>query len=170
MLTMGSITFPVLQSGDIDILLPLAYRIWHAHYPGIISIEQIDYMLARGYTREIILDEIEQQGIFWLTIKDGATLIGFISAGPYGTGTMKLHKLYLLPEYHGAGIGARALAEVEKLAKQQNATTLVLNVNVQNHKAIAAYQRAGWHIAENTIVDIGCGYVMDDHIMSKNVT
>lgn len=166
---MDPITFTALQPEDIAALLPLAHEIWHAHYPGIITVEQIDYMLARGYTRTVILDEIEHQGISWMIIRDGITMIGFISVGPYGDGIMKLHKLYLLPAYHGQGIGSAALAEVERFAKQHKAARLVLNVNKENHKAISAYQRAGWQIADETIVDIGSGYVMNDYIMAKQL-
>jgi GNAT superfamily N-acetyltransferase len=166
---MEDITFSALQPEEIDTLIPLARRIWHAHYPGIITVEQIDYMLDRGYTREVILQEMEQQGISWLVIKVGNAMIGLISVGPYGEGTMKLHKLYLLPEYHGHGIGARALAEVERIALQQKAAKLVLNVNRYNHKAISAYQRAGWQIADEVVVDIGNGYVMNDYVMAKQL-
>ena len=164
---MDSISITALLPEHIDTLLLLANRIWHAHYPGIISIEQIDYMLTRGYTREIILDEMEHQGVFWFIIRDGSMMIGFISVGPHGNGIMKLHKLYLLPEYHSKGIGSRALTETERVAKQQKATTLVLNVNRHNHKAIAAYQRAGWQITDEVIIDIGSGYVMNDYVMTK---
>ena len=166
---MDTITFSALQPTEIDSLILLARRIWHAHYPGIISAEQIDYMLERGYTPSVILDEMEHQGIIWLAIKDGTTMIGLISVGPYGDGTMKLHKLYLLPEYHGMGVGSRALAEVERIAQRQKAATLLLNVNRHNTKAINAYKRAGWHIADEVILDIGNGYVMNDFIMSKQV-
>jgi ribosomal protein S18 acetylase RimI-like enzyme len=166
---MDSITFTPLQPEDIDTLLPLAHRLWHAHYPGIITVEQIDYMLARGYTREVILEEIDHQGISWIVIRDGVTMIGFVSVGPYGDGIIKLHKLYLLPDYHGQGIGSRALAETERVAKQHNAATLVLNVNRHNRKAISAYQRAGWHVTDEVVVDIGMGYVMNDYVMTKQL-
>jgi succinate-semialdehyde dehydrogenase/glutarate-semialdehyde dehydrogenase len=126
-------------------------------------------MLARSYTREIIRDEIDHQGISWISIRDNTDMIGFISVGPHGDGITKLHKLYLLPEYHGRGIGSLALAEVEQLAKGQNTATLVLNVNRHNQKAIDAYLRAGWQIAEEVVQDIGNGYVMDDYIMSKHL-
>jgi GNAT superfamily N-acetyltransferase len=167
---MDPITFTPLQPQDIPELLALAHRIWHAHYPGIITVEQIDYMLARGYTREVILDEIEHHHVSWIVIRDGMTMIGFISVGPYGEGIIKLHKLYLLPEYHGQGIGSRALAEVEQVAKRQNSATLVLNVNRHNPKAISAYQRAGWQVTDEVTVDIGSGYVMDDFVMVKQLT
>ena len=166
---MDQVTITRLDENDIDTLIPLAYRIWHAHYPGIITPEQIDYMLERGYTKQVIREEIDNQGVIWLAIRNGDTMIGFAALGPYAPGTMKLHKLYLLPENHGAGIGARALAEVEQIARDNAATALVLNVNRNNTKAIRAYERAGWHVAEEIVADIGNGYVMDDYVMANQL-
>jgi len=166
---MDQISISTLTADDIDTLIPLAYRIWHAHYPDIITPEQIDYMLERGYTRPVILDEINNQGVIWLTIKSNDTMIGFAALGPYAPQTMKLHKLYLLPEYHGTGIGARALAEVERIARDNAASTLVLNVNKHNSIAIRAYERAGWQVAEEVVAEIGNGFVMDDFVMTKQL-
>jgi GNAT superfamily N-acetyltransferase len=166
---MNQITITRLAESDIGSLIPLAYRIWHAHYPGIITPEQIDYMLERGYTRPLILDEMENRGVIWLAIKSGDAMIGFASLGPHAPLTVKLHKLYLLPDYHGTGIGARALAEVERIARDNAATSLVLNVNRHNTKAIRAYERAGWRVAETVVVDIGNGFIMDDYVMSKQL-
>jgi GNAT superfamily N-acetyltransferase len=165
---MDQISITGLKETEIETLISLAGRIWHAHYPGIITPEQIDYMLERGYTRRIIQDEISQ-GVIWLTIKSDNDMIGFASVGPYAAGVMKLHKLYLLPEHHGSGIGARALSEVERIAGHNNAARLVLNVNRHNTKAIRAYERAGWHVAEEVVVEIGNGYVMDDYVMMKHL-
>jgi len=167
---MDQISISRLIDTEIDTLIPLAHRIWHAHYPSIITVEQIDFMLERGYTREIILDEINNRGMIWLTIRHSDEMIGFASLGPHGPGVMKLHKLYLLPQYHGSGIGGRALAEVERIAREEGDDTLILNVNRHNTKAIRAYLRAGWHIAEEVVVDIGGGFVMDDNIMMKPLT
>ena len=49
---------------DIPVLRDLAQRIWHAHYSGIISREQIDYMLARMYAAEVIRSELAA-GVAW---------------------------------------------------------------------------------------------------------
>lgn len=166
---MDNVTITSLAEAGIDTLIPLAHRIWHAHYPGIITAEQIDYMLERGYTRLVIRDEIDNRGVIWLAINSGDEMIGFAALGPYASGTMKLHKLYLLPEYHGTGIGARALAEVEQIARDNAAARLVLNVNRHNTKAIRAYERAGWKISEEVVADIGNGYVMDDFVMTKQL-
>lgn len=164
---MDSISIFPVNPNQIDELITVARRSWYAHYPGIISVEQIDYMLEKGYARQLILDEIELHGITWLSIVDGTKMIGFISVGPYDADAMKLHKLYLLPEYHGKGLGAMALSKVEQIARSVSAHILVLNVNKHNFKAIRSYERAGWCITEEVINDIGNGFVMDDYVMTK---
>lgn len=165
---MAKITISPLCPPDIDELIPLAYRIWLSHYPGIITVAQIHYMLELGYSREIIESELEQ-GVIWLKIVAETAMVGFASFGPYGEDTMKLHKLYLLQEFHGTGIGGQALAEVERLVKELGIGRLVLNVNKHNRKAIKAYQRGGWQIVEEVCVDIGGGYKMDDFVMAKEI-
>jgi ribosomal protein S18 acetylase RimI-like enzyme len=154
---------------DIPILQDSAYRIWHAHYPDIITVEQIDYMLAEGYSTDRIASEITEQGISWLKILDDQEMIGFAAFGPYGEKTVKLHKLYLDVACHGRGIGTAALTEVEQRATTDGATAIVLNVNKYNHKAIASYQRNGYQVAESVVNDIGNGFVMDDYVMKKSL-
>ncbi len=166
---MEQITISPLKAEDIDRLIEVAHQAWHACYPGIITTEQINYMLEKGYTRSIILHETVLHGITWLTIMDKRDIIGFVSVGPYGSDTMKLHKLYLLPEYHGKGIGALALSMVEKFARFEKANRIIINVNKHNARAIRSYQRSGWHIKEDVINDIGNGFVMDDYLMEKQL-
>lgn len=155
---------------DIPALQQLARKIWHAHYPAIITVEQIDYMLERGYATETIRREMAEEGVTWLKILDGTTMIGFAAFGPYGERQIKLHKLYLEVGCHGQGIGSTALQEVERRAAAAGATSIVLNVNKYNAKAIKSYQRNGYVVAEEVINDIGNGFVMDDYVMKKELS
>ena len=82
-------------------------------------------------------------------------------------GVTKLHKLYLLLELHGRGWGSRLLQHCEREIRTAGARRLILAVNKRNTKAIAAYQRNGFVIAESVVTDIGGGFVMDDFIMAK---
>ncbi|NVN92233.1 MAG: GNAT family N-acetyltransferase [Desulfuromonadales bacterium] len=166
---MNRIIIAPLAATAINQLIDVAHRAWHAHYPGIITVEQIDYMLQIGYNPAVITQEMERQGIAWFSIMDGTSMIGFMAVGPYETDIVKLHKLYLLPEYHGKGIGSLALARVEQVARDMNARRIVLNVNKQNHRAIRAYERAGWLVIDEVVNDIGNGFVMDDFVMSKQI-
>jgi len=163
----STLRFETATIDDIPALQHLAHRIWHAHYPGIITVEQIDYMLAEGYSADGIATEITGQGVTWLNIFDDKKLIGFAAFGPYGGQTVKLHKLYLDVTCHGKGIGSAALAEVEQRASSDGATAIILNVNKYNHKAIASYERNGYQVADSVVHDIGNGFVMDDYVMRK---
>ena len=148
----------------------LAGVIWRACYPGIITSEQIDYMLARMYSLDVLRDEIRSQGIRYDRLLLDGELAGFASYGPTSEpGVMKLHKLYLLPELHGRGLGSRLLQHVEGEVRAGAGRRLILSVNKRNAKAIAAYQRNGFRIVESVVTDIGGGFVMDDYIMAKEL-
>ena len=41
-----------LRNEDVSALASLARDIWRAHYPGIISVAQIEYMLAERYDED----------------------------------------------------------------------------------------------------------------------
>jgi diamine N-acetyltransferase len=155
---------------DIPAIQLLAHRIWHAHYPGIITAKQIDYMLAEGYSTDKIKTEMTEQGISWLKVSDDTAMIGFAAFGPYGNQLIKLHKIYLDVSCHGQGIGTAVLGKVEQLSTDAGATAILLNVNKYNHKAIASYERNGYQVAESVVNDIGNGFVMDDYVMKKILT
>jgi len=142
----------------------LAAVVWRAHYPGIISAEQIDYMLARMYDLDVLRDEIAN-GVTYLRALEGNELLGFAAHGPIGK-EIKLHKLYVHPERQRRGIGGALLKHVERECKGR---TLMLTVNKRNHKAIAAYKKHGFVIRDSVVVDIGGGFVMDDYVMAKHV-
>ena len=138
----------------------LAEIVWRAHYPGIISKEQIDYMLAKMYDLDALRREMAD-GIAYLRAVEGDRMLGFASYGPAGK-ELKLHKLYVDPSHQRRGIG-RAL--LDHVARASQGRTLVLAVNKRNRQAITAYQKHGFVIRESMVVDIGSGFVMDDYLM-----
>ena len=148
----------------------LAGVIWRACYPAIITHAQIDYMLARMYSLDLLRDEIRSQGIRYDQLLVDGKPAGFASYGPTAQpGVMKLHKLYLLPEMHGRGLGSRLLRHVEREIRAGAGRRLILSVNKRNTKAIAAYRRNGFVIAESVVTDIGNDFVMDDYVMAKEL-
>lgn len=156
---------------DLPAISKLAGVIWRACYPGIITHAQIDFMLARMYAPDVMRDEIRSQGIRYDCLFVDGKLAGFASYGPTSEpGVMKLHKLYLLPELHGRGLGSRLLQHAEREVRRLGARRLILSVNKRNAKAIAAYQRNNFVTAESVVTDIGSGFVMDDFIMAKELT
>ncbi len=150
-------------------LAELAGVIWRQHYPGIISSKQIEYMLGRMYALDTLREQLLTQDIRFVRLLAGERFVGFASFGPQPEpGVMKLHKCYLLPEYHGRGLGTRLLQHCEMESRRLGAHRLILAVNKHNTKAVAAYQRNGFKVAASVITDFGEGFVMDDFIMAKD--
>ena len=156
--------------GHLPAIAAIAEVIWRQHYPGIISPEQIEYMLERMYALPLLRDELTRQGICYDRLLVDSHLSGFASYGPAGdTAMVKLHKLYVLPEMHGRGLGSRLLQHCEIAAKGMGARRLSLTVNKRNIRAIAAYRRNGFDVADEIVTDIGGGFVMDDYLMAKEL-
>ena len=151
-------------------LAALAGVIWRQHYPGIISHEQIDYMLGKMYSLETLREEMRNKDIRFVRLLVDEKFVGFASYGPAAEpGVMKLHKCYLLPEMHGRGLGSLLLQHCEREVRTRGARRLILAVNKHNTKAVAAYQRNGFHVTESVITDFGSGFVMDDYLMAKDL-
>lgn len=156
---------------DLSAIAELAGVVWRRHYPGIITVDQIDYMLARGYALDALRRFITEEGAGLDLAYLGERLAGF--AAYYRADApheLKLDKLYVHNDFHGQGVGRALIASAESAAIAQRRTTLILNVNKRNLKAIRAYERAGFAIRESVVVDIGGGFVMDDYVMAKRLS
>lgn len=153
---------------DLPELARLAGVIWRQYYPAIIVLAQIEYMLARMYSLETLVADVRERGIRYERLLVGDAFRGFAAFGPTEVpNRFKLHKLYLDPACHGQGLGSLLLAHCEREGVKLGASQMTLNVNKQNIRAIAAYQRNGYAITESVVVDIGGGFVMDDLVMGK---
>lgn len=157
-------------SDDLPAIAELARIIWRAVYVRIISNEQIEYMLQRGYDVDVLRREMDEEGVAFERLFVDGRLIGFAAYGPTQMACeIKLHKLYLHPDEHRKGYGSMLLEHVEKIARARGFATLILAVNKNNHKAIAAYRRNGFTVRAAVVVDIGGGFVMDDYVMAKTL-
>lgn len=160
-----------LEAADVDRLAALAREIWYAHYPAIISVAQIEYMLAERYRAEIILGELRRDGVWWDKLTIEGAMEGFASYFLTGApGEMKLDKLYVHPRLQRRGYGGMMIAHADEVARSRGCDRLVLAVNRNNRSAIDAYLKHGFHIAKAAVKDIGGGFVMDDYIMVRPVT
>jgi len=146
----------------------LARVVWQAHYPGIISQEQIEYMLGRMYDLAVMEAELAN-GIRYDRVLLRQQLAGFASYGPAAPSELKLHKLYIDPQHQRCGLGTLLLEHVVQHARDSGFSELILSVNKANSAAIAAYQKNGFVIRNTVTVDIGGGFVMDDFVMERRL-
>jgi hypothetical protein len=66
-----------VAAADVEGLAALAREIWYAHYPGIISAAQIEYMLAQRYQPVGIIVELGRSDYWWDQLLIGEELAGF---------------------------------------------------------------------------------------------
>ena len=150
---------------DIPTVQALARKIWHDCYPGMISREQIAYMLDKMYSTRVIERELAS-GVFYGLAWRGSKAVGYLSYSfDQRRRELTLHKVYLLKKQQGKGFGQQLLEYVILKAQQLKAKTISLRVNRNNLKAITAYLDADFVVTGTSVADIGGGFVMDDYIM-----
>jgi ribosomal protein S18 acetylase RimI-like enzyme len=160
---------PVLES-DIPALVALARAIWYRHYPDIISVEQIEYMLAQRYHPDIIRTQIASDHAWWDKLTANAEMVAFSSCElSENRAQMKLDKLYVRYDLRGRGYGSRLIGNAEARARAAGCTQLYLQVNKNNRSAVATYQRNGFKVVREAQFDIGNGFIMDDYVMAKSI-
>ena len=154
---------------DVGLIIELAKRTWPSAYLEIIGQAQIDYMLDKMYNETELSSQMTNGHIF-LIAEQNHQALGFagFSIADADSHTYKLHKLYVLSEMQGMGLGKKLVDEVLKMVSAGRGKFLVLNVNKSN-KACYFYEKLGFKIIEEVKVDIGGGYFMDDYVMRFEV-
>lgn len=163
------ITIAEAAAADFETIREIAHQTWPAAYGKILSQEQLDYMLDKFYSDEALHYNLSKGHLF-LLIKDNGTAQGFASYEHHylNENCTRLHKIYLLPETHGKGLGKLLLERVISLAKENHSGTISLNVNRFN-KAAIFYKKMGFEIIGEEDLEIGNGYLMEDYKMEKKI-
>lgn len=153
------------NEADIPLIQALAQEIWRAHYPGIISEAQIDYMLHWRYSTAALQEQMaEGQTFLLLKTSPDAPASGFIGISREAeAGAYFMHKFYLATSLQGRGVGAAAFQALT--AHLPDMRTLRLTVNRQNFKSVNFYFKCGFRIEGCLDVPIGNGYEMNDFMM-----
>lgn len=163
---MSDLSFRAASSADIPLLRDLADRVWRPSYANMLAPAQIDYMLGRMYAADVIAAEMAR-GMRWVVVDETGRPAGYLSLSATPHGDAELHKLYLLPEHQGAGLGQAVLRHALAVSAAAGSRRITLRVNKGNARALRSYARAGFRIADAIVADIGGGFVMDDFILTR---
>ena len=154
---------------QLSIVRDLAYAIWPSTYGNILSTAQLEYMLDTFYSIANLEKQMNNGQVFELLLEDN-NVIGFVAYElncnfeNLNQPLTKIHKIYLLPKTQGKGFGKFMIDEIVKIAKSNNQKGIYLNVNKYN-SAIFFYEKVGFVISKEEVIDIGNNYVMDDYVM-----
>ncbi|MEN9523765.1 MAG: hypothetical protein RL065_2142 [Bacteroidota bacterium] len=151
----------------ILIIQHLADKIWRKHYPSIITIEQIEFMLNKMYSAESLAEQMKN-GHQFIILKISGLAVGFVSVSKKSERNYFINKLYVDTTQHRKGLGKLLLDKIE--SDYKDAESFSLTVNRQNFKAINFYFKNGFVIDEVADFEIGNGFVMNDFVMKKELS
>ncbi len=148
---------------SINVIQNLANIIWPATYSDILTPQQLDYMMELIFSKPSLQKQIEK-GHQFIIAYDGEQAVAFASysAKENNPAVFKLHKIYILPNQQGKGIGKILLNYIAN--EIHPATVLQLNVNRHN-KALYFYEKSGFKIIGEEDIDIGNDFYMNDYVM-----
>ncbi len=98
------------------------------------------YSAERVGSRREVIGNPNSLAKFWVA-KDGATVVGYCSA-ERSEECNKIRSLYVLPNFHGQGIGTRLIEQALQYSDKTKPTKLT--VAVYNDNAISFYEKFGF--------------------------
>ena len=122
------------------------WKCWHEVYPGLVS---------QAYLDALTLEKVEEKAFRWrdnlLVAKDADRVVGFVGYGQSDEeGTGEVFALYVLPEFHGKGVGQMLMdAALEELADYRK---ICLWLVKGNGRAIRFYEKNGFVPCKSLLV------------------
>lgn len=155
---------------DIPAIRSIAQATWPIAYENIISGGQIEYMLDLMYSEASLHEQMLLKGHRFLMLEMAGSIAGYAGFEHHYAGLhrSRLHKLYVLPETQGTGAGRVLLEAVFNEVGNAGDRSIELNVNRFNPSR-EFYAHFGFVVERDEVLDIGDGYVMDDHVMVKHL-
>ena len=156
----------ILRNTDTDFnsIRAIAKEVWPVAYVAILSKDQLDYMMEIMYSISSL--QKQSNSSHFIIALENEIPVGFASFEFNYNQTLnkKIHKIYVLTNHQGKGIGKLLIDFIENKAFLNNQEALLLNVN-KNNNAQYFYNKLGFIISKEEVIDIGNGYVMDDYVM-----
>lgn len=157
---------------DIPVIQQIAHHTWPETFKHILNMEQLTYMLDMMYSTVSLSQQIQQRGhVFLLAGMGEQESKGFAAfeLNYQGLAVTKIHKIYILPEAQGKGLGKRLFEHISQESIAMGAYRLSLNVNRNNTLALEFYKRSGFEVVGEEDIAIGQGYLMEDYVLEKKL-
>lgn len=148
---------------SIPVIKSIAETTWPVAYGEILTQEQLAYMLHLIYSESALEDQM-QKGQQFIIANDENKAVAFAAYSPKENNSTiyKLHKIYILPNQQGKGLGKLLVDYIIK----DIAPCSILHLNVNRHnKARFFYEKLGFKIIKEEDIDIGNNFFMNDYVM-----
>lgn len=157
---------------EIHVIKSMADVVFRNTYSSILTAEQVEYMMEWMYSKQSLEKQFSDLHGFFIAWSNGIP-VGYMSIQKESITednitVYHLHKLYVMPEWQGRGVGELLFKQAHEYASENKNTAkarIELNVNRYN-KAVGFYIRMGMKIAREGDFPIGEEFYMNDYIMS----
>ena len=161
--------------GDLQKISDMAEVVFRHTYREILSPEQLDYMMDMMYSMPNLQKQIEEGHHYYIAY-DEETSKGYVSvqhegADNDGIEMFHLHKIYVMPDAQGMGIGMKLFNRAVEHAKEASSgkpARIELNVNKFN-KSVGFYKHIGMRVLLEEDFPIGNGFYKTDYIMGLDL-
>ena len=149
---------------QIKELCALAKEIWNEYSICFISQEQIDYMLEKFQSEQVVKGQINFQRYQYFFLEEDGENIGYFAV-QRKSDSLFLSKIYIKKDFRGKGYARKAFVNaIIPIAQEFELPKITLTVNKYNFASIMVYEKLGFDRTSDVATDIGNGYVMDDYI------
>lgn len=155
---------------DIPLVHRLAKEVFFATYEPLQPKEKVAYLFNLMYNETVLTEQMEKKKHIFLLAEDASGYSGYASYefNYKGSGKIKIHKIYVMPNAQGKGVGKEMINSIITVARQNKIETLLLDV-YRHNPAIQFYEKLGFKKAGEQITEVGNRYVMDDFVMEFNL-
>lgn len=97
------------DSDDIDDIRTVGHTSWQSTYSGILPKDYIEDALKTWWSQEAIRKTLNNPSNLMLVAEHDDMIVGMLAGGikPNEAGDVKLHRVYIRPDYVAQGIGRR---------------------------------------------------------------
>ena len=154
---------------QIKELCSLAKEIWNEYSICFISQEQIDYMLEKFQSEQVVKGQINFQNYQYYFMEEDGENIGYFAVQKQKD-NLFLSKIYIKKDFRGKGFARKAFTNaIIPIARELELPKITLTVNKYNFASIMVYEKLGFDRADSKEFDIGNGYIMDDYIYEYTI-
>lgn len=118
-----------------------------AHLPALLRIEQACFARPQ-WGAEHFLRELPGKWELSALLVEGGAVVGFIVASEVVAGSCHLHRMALLPEMQGRGLGKAAVRWLERLAAARGLRIVTLELDAEHGDAEPFYRRLGYRLLQ----------------------
>ncbi|MDF2374287.1 MAG: GNAT family N-acetyltransferase [Rhizobiaceae bacterium] len=128
---------------DLQEIRTLLINAWHDTYDSIYGADKVSEINEDWHSLNALKPKLTQPDSEFILADAGEGISGMAFASTRDGKVVDLHQLYVLPQSQGQGVGTLLLEELESCFAE--ARRIRLEVEETNAKALAFYEKAGFH-------------------------